>query len=165
MIICASICQGTKASQKEFGICDGVTAIIPFLGFDSPDAAEKENVLLCTIECIWGTVCGDLKHEDEFFEKEGIFQLLDLLETNSNKTRLHVIGCVLDLLENPKCIYLALQWRTQSDVKKGIAHLLLKLWEEDEQRLAKGKAKSMAGSDRGKDGLVITGLQTNIFVF
>jgi hypothetical protein len=135
LLVCASICEGSKARKEIFGLCGGITSIIPFLYFEHPNQMEKEHVLICAIECVWGTICGNLKHEDIFFELEGIFILLDLLESSAFKAKSHIMGCVLDLLENPKCIYLALEWRTKEDVSKGLKSHLLSVWSREEKNV------------------------------
>jgi hypothetical protein len=135
LLVCASICEGSKARKEIFGKCGGITSIIPFLYFEHPNQREKDYVLICAIESVWATICGILNHEDSFFELEGIFILLDLLESSAFKTKSHILGCVLDLLENPKCIYLALEWRTKEDVTKGLKSYLLSLWVREEKKV------------------------------
>ena len=100
MLICSSLCSGFKANKQVFGEANGVQILLPFLTYSSADPQEYENVILATVECIWGTIC-----------------------------------CVLDMLENPKSIYHIIQWRTKKDVTRGIAHLLITLWQEEEQEL------------------------------
>lgn len=128
------MCQGLNASKEVFGACGGIPLIIPYLSYDSPNGEEKDAVLISAIECIWSSVCGIQKNEDIFFELEGIYVLLDLLESTSCNIKGHIMGCVLDLLENPKFIYLVFKWRTKHDVSKGIIQLLICLWDDEEKR-------------------------------
>lgn len=62
----------------------------------------------------------------------------------------HIIGCLLDLLENPKTMYHILEWRTKKDSKKGIEHLLISIWCDEEIKL---------GVPQGKSGSVPAGLK------
>lgn len=165
--------------KHEFGAGDSLRTIMKFLHFNSPDSAENETMLLCTIETIWSTVCGNCKHENVFFEQEGLSQLLDLLEENSYAVRRHVLGCVLDLLENPKGIYMALQWRTKGDVNRGIAHLMIQLWTEDQARISKEHPRNQSSKmneiypylesekklTSTQSGVAIPGLNANLFVY
>ncbi|KAI8913594.1 armadillo-type protein [Gorgonomyces haynaldii] len=145
MLICSSLCQGFKANKHVFGDSGGVQVLIPFLTYQSADMDETERVILGAVECVWGTICGNLVYEDLFFKSEGIFHLLDLLEGATDKMKRHILGCVLDLLENPKAIYHLLQWRTKSSVNRGIAHLLVEMWNQEQDRVQ---------AIKGVDGLI-----------
>ncbi|KAI8849133.1 hypothetical protein BC829DRAFT_199929 [Chytridium lagenaria] len=59
-------------------------------------------VLLSVVECIWGAVCGCQLNETRLLQLNGVFHLLDLLDVIGPQTQKHVLGCLLDLLENPK---------------------------------------------------------------
>jgi hypothetical protein len=39
--------------------------------FESPQKEEKESVLVATIECLWGGVCGNVANEETFFQAHG----------------------------------------------------------------------------------------------
>ena len=69
--------------------------------YNSSDPTEYELVILSAVECIWGTICGNITFEDSFIQNDGVYQLLELLESGSYKVRKHTLGCLLDLLENP----------------------------------------------------------------
>ena len=72
-----------------------------YVRYLSSDPLEHETLILAVVECIWGTICGNLNFEDVFIEEQGVYYLLDLLEENSYKVKRHTLGCLLDLLENP----------------------------------------------------------------
>ncbi|KAL2913810.1 hypothetical protein HK105_206689 [Polyrhizophydium stewartii] len=146
-MICSSLCQGFKANKQVFGESQGVQKLIPFLKYTSAEPSERVAVILAVVECIWGSVCGNYVNEDVFFQNEGIFLLLDLLEDAVPKLKRHIMGCLLDLLENPKCIYHLLQWRMQRDVNKGIEHLLIEMWCSEEM---------MLGVPQGPDGTIVS---------
>ncbi|KAH6572234.1 hypothetical protein BASA60_006735 [Batrachochytrium salamandrivorans] len=123
------------ANKTVFGDYNGVKTVIPFLKYRSADPVEQESVILAVVECIWGSVSGNYINEDMLFQNEGVVFLLDILEVATTKTRRHVLGCLLDLLENPKCIYHVLQWRMHRNVHKGIEHLLIEIWNSEEAEL------------------------------
>nr|KAJ3420520.1 hypothetical protein HK105_005580 [Polyrhizophydium stewartii] len=161
-MICSSLCQGFKANKQVFGESQGVQKLIPFLKYTSAEPSERVAVILAVVECIWGSVCGNYVNEDVFFQNEGIFLLLDLLEDAVPKLKRHIMGCLLDLLENPKCIYHLLQWRMQRDVNKGIEHLLIEMWCSEEMMLGE-PAIDLAGKGVEPDGgRAIHELQENL---
>jgi hypothetical protein len=93
-------------------------------------------VILATVECIWGAICGSLAIEDQFVENDGIYLLLNVLEVASYNMKRQTLGCLLDLLENPKTIYYISEWRMKNNPEKGFPNLLISIWKEEEIKLA-----------------------------
>lgn len=136
LMICSSLCQKFKENKQIFGDSGGVEIIIPFLKAKHSNAELRNMLVLATVECVWGAVSGNLIYEDLFIHHEGIFLLVELLNEHSDilVTR-HVLGCLLDLLENPKAIEHALSWTDENDPKIAIKNTLLKLWSIEETNL------------------------------
>ena len=84
------------------------------------------RLILATLETVWNCVCGSYTNECIFLELEGVFVLLDLLQTqvdkseqasrakvankNGDSLKSVILGCLLDLLENPKSLHHAMTW-------------------------------------------------------
>ena len=88
------------------------------------------RLILAAIEAIWNSVCGSFTNECYFLEQEGVFLLLDLLDKNAgeinnlgasdsdkpvnksshDRIKTVALGCLLDLLENPKTLSHVLTW-------------------------------------------------------
>ncbi|KAI9206078.1 armadillo-type protein [Polychytrium aggregatum] len=132
LLLCSSLGSSCDSNKRLFGSYDGVEALIPFLKFHSADPQEREAVLFSVIECIWGAVCGDQLNEDAFFKSRGVYLMLDLLERSSHTLQQHILGTLLDLMENPKTRMHAMEWRTVADVKKTLVHFLIDLWQKEE---------------------------------
>ncbi|KAJ3292855.1 hypothetical protein HK104_004956 [Borealophlyctis nickersoniae] len=146
--------------QPTFSASSGNTRLLSFLrmamekdcgadedGFHSANPHEEEALLLAAVECIWGAVCGGQANEATFFKNGGIFALLDLLESFSVTMKRHTLGCLLDLVENPKARHHLLEWRTNKNEQRGIGHLLIDLWEAEESKL---------GVPQGVNGMLLS---------
>ncbi|KAJ3346620.1 hypothetical protein HDU83_002823 [Entophlyctis luteolus] len=178
-LICSSLCQGCKSNKTLFGECGGVDMVLPFLTYSSADTKETEAVLLAAVECIWGSICGSSVNEATFFAADGIFALLDLVAKSSYILRRHILGCLLDLLENPKARSHVLEWRSSANEQTGVVHLLVSLWNSEETRLGEKVPSGFAGKlidekrplygknqtiheGHSKDGFVIEELSENL---
>ncbi|KAJ3211204.1 hypothetical protein HDU82_006437 [Entophlyctis luteolus] len=143
------------------------------------DTKETEAVLLAAVECIWGSICGSSVNEATFFAADGIFALLDLVAKSSYILRRHILGCLLDLLENPKARSHVLEWRSSANEQTGVVHLLVSLWNSEETRLGEKVPSGFAGKlidekrplygknqtiheGHSKDGFVIEELSENL---
>ena len=121
-------CWKSNINQQIFGECGGIAATIPYLSFNSSDHQELIQTHVSTVACIWSSICGNLQNEIELFKSEGIYMVFDLLESPHSEVRSLSLGCILDLFENPNCIFHLRQWRASSDVKKDIVCILVQLW-------------------------------------
>ncbi|KAJ3409452.1 hypothetical protein CcCBS67573_g01272 [Chytriomyces confervae] len=176
-LICSSLCQGCKSNKVLFGESGGVDMILPYLTYSSADPQETEAVLLAAVECVWGSVCGSATNEAAFFSADGIFALMDLIPNASYTSQRHILGCLLDLLENPKARSHVLEWRSSKNEQTGVAHLLIALWNSEERRLGvpsgafgtlADERKPLAGHNQlvhnepVKDGYVVEELSENL---
>ncbi|KAI9346986.1 armadillo-type protein [Obelidium mucronatum] len=134
-LICSSLCQGCKSNKTLFGESGGVEMILPFLIYSSADPKETDSVILAAVECIWGSICGSGANEACFFACDGLFAMLDLLPKSSYVSQRHILGALLDLLENPKARSHILEWRSSENEQRGVVNLLIKLWTLEEQRM------------------------------
>ncbi|TPX40959.1 hypothetical protein SeMB42_g03105 [Synchytrium endobioticum] len=135
MVLSSTLCQGSKANKILFGESGGVSALIPYLKYDSPNPKLHNKVLVGSVECIWMCISGCHASEEEFLSGGGMFMILDRMETTAQPLKKHIMGCVLDLLENQKARSHVLEWRSVADESRGIAHLLIDMWTEEERVL------------------------------
>ena len=103
-----------------------------------------QRLVISTIDCIWAAVVGFMPIEDYFIQKEGVFFLLDILEVSPKSMQNLILGCVLDLSDNPKTITHLLQWETKDHQK--IAHFLCCLWRDEEREI---------GAQRDENGIIL----------
>lgn len=144
LLICASLCKDCKVNKKMLKSVDAVSVIISFLKFfneiisrfKSPHKYEEEYLLLSVSECIRAAICMDMQNEAEFFCKDGLYDLLDLLEVKQGNLRKNLLNCLLDLLENPKTRFYVEEWKRKSvGGSKGIQHLLIEFWNHEEAQI------------------------------
>ncbi|KAJ3088135.1 hypothetical protein HK102_009483 [Quaeritorhiza haematococci] len=142
--------QILPASLDEFTACSGNDILLSFL-----DAAKKQDspifhgcnpesepiglvpaVLktLLTLSELGVEVKVKLGRKGLFQKLFGVFLLLDLLESLKSLSG-HVLGCMLDLLENPKARPHVLEWKRKRAENAGIGQLLVELWMSEERNL------------------------------
>ena len=93
-------------------------------------------MVVAAADCIWESVAGNKANEDAFLEHNGVFTILEALEaTQSKKIQKHLLGCLLDLLENPKTRAHVLEWRSGSKNTRTVASVLIALWNAEEKAL------------------------------
>ncbi|XP_046846055.1 cilia- and flagella-associated protein 69-like [Xenia sp. Carnegie-2017] len=132
LLILSCLCEG-DVHRKELFACSGVDMIVEFLKKDLVKVHSPlgdHALFLAAVECVWSSVLGCDMSEQKFLEKQGIFLLLDLLEGSPSTIQGVVLGCLVDLCENPKALSHVYSWRGKSNITTG--KLLIDLWRTDE---------------------------------
>jgi hypothetical protein len=157
-------CRGQEAYQRAFRKSGGVKALTKFLG-DRAKVAEHlacdETLVVAAVGCVWHTVVGCSKNESHFLVQDGMEGLLHLLTAAPATMRKLILGCLADLLANPKAVPQALAWLpsppspahnpgaaatappkrlTFSD---GIVHYLTSYWSEEETKRGVGDGSAV----------------------
>jgi len=132
LLVLSALCENDPHRKELFGNA-GVDILIRYLKMDPKlltSGLGHNTLLLAAIDCVWCAVVGCYITEDYYLEKDGVFLLMDMLETCPKSTHNLVLGCLLDLTENPKTISHILAWRGDKDVTAG--HLLCHIWRQEE---------------------------------
>ncbi|KAH9499307.1 Cilia- and flagella-associated protein 69 [Bulinus truncatus] len=135
LFILSCLCEGDMHRKELFGI-QGVDMVIRYLRTDTKllnSGLGHHKLLLTSIDCTWCSIIGCYVTEDYFLEKEGVFLLFDLLEVCPKNMHNIIIGCLLDLCENPKTVNHILAWRGKSGTTA--SHLLCQLWRQEETQI------------------------------
>ncbi|PVD30636.1 hypothetical protein C0Q70_09909 [Pomacea canaliculata] len=103
------------------------------------------KLLLAAIDCVWCSVVGCYITEDYLLEKEGVYLLIDLLEMSPKNMHNLIVGCLLDLCENPKTVNHVLTWRGQNG--STAAHLFCEMWRNEEAEIGASRDENGAITD------------------
>uniref|UniRef100_A0A0B7A2W0 Cilia- and flagella-associated protein 69 ARM repeats domain-containing protein n=1 Tax=Arion vulgaris TaxID=1028688 RepID=A0A0B7A2W0_9EUPU len=132
LFILSCLCDGDMHRKDLFGI-PGVDMVIRYLHTDTRllnSGLGHHKLLLASVDCTWCSIVGSYTTEDYFLEKEGVFLLFDLLEVCPKKMHNIILGCLLDLCENPKTANHILTWRGKDGCTA--SHLLCQIWRQEE---------------------------------
>ncbi|XP_071803414.1 cilia- and flagella-associated protein 69-like [Asterias amurensis] len=133
--IISAVSEGDVHRKELFGET-GVKVVLKYLMTDPKKLCRGlgyHRMMLSTVDAIWCCVVGAYLNEDMFLEGQGVFYLLDLLESCSANMHNLILGCLLDLCENAKTVAHMLAWRSNKDTT--VATLLIKIWKQEEQTL------------------------------
>ncbi|RUS81453.1 hypothetical protein EGW08_010793 [Elysia chlorotica] len=135
LFILSCLCDGDMHRKELFGI-QGVDMVVRYLRTDTKllsSGLGHHKLLLASIDCTWCAIVGCYITEDYFLEKEGVFLLFDLLEVCPKNMHNVILGCLLDLCENPKTVNHVLTWRGKDGCTA--SHLLCQIWRQEESEI------------------------------
>lgn len=136
LLLCGALCNHRPHARELFG-SSGVNMLVLHLQRASEYLKFGWNSLVTAlVDCIWSCIVGTDLTELQFLQQEGIFLLLDLLETCPLHMRNQIVGCTLDLCSNDKALHHATKWTGGGNDRTNFITLVCKIWNETCQRLA-----------------------------
>ncbi len=109
------------------------------------DSGGDVNILVVSIlDCIWKSIVGSDRNEEEFAQKLGIDALFDVLEVSSFLLRRMILKLISDLFLNFKLCSFAYAWRSHKTMRS-IGQILCHCWMDEEIRV---------GNVRDPDGVI-----------
>lgn len=112
--VLSRLIKGNEANCRVFRKEGGLKTVAAFLGDLSLTAvaAKKYPMLLpSVVECVWSALQHNGRNELYFISLDGVDHLLNLLMCIQPASVRLVLGCLADLLENPKALELFHEWR------------------------------------------------------
>lgn len=147
LLILSSLCENDIHRKELFG-SQGVDVVVEYLKTDVKlltSGLGHHRLLLAAVDSVWCCIVGCFTTEDYFLEKEGVFLLIDLLETCPKSMHNLILGCLLDLCENPKTIAHVNAWRGKDD--QSAAHLMCDIWRAEEMDIGARREPNGAIAD------------------
>ncbi|XP_046371006.1 cilia- and flagella-associated protein 69-like [Haliotis rufescens] len=135
LFILSTLCDGDMHRKELFGN-QGVDIVVDYLRTNTKllnSGLGHHRLLLAAVDCAWCAVVGCYSTEDYYLEREGVFLLVDLLEVCPKNMHNLILGCLLDLCENPKTVNHVLTWRGKGN--STVAHLLCEIWRAEEMEI------------------------------
>ena len=89
----ALLCADSSDNQQRFGEAGGVACLLPLLKPRTDPA-----LLHAVIECVWSAIAPSTSNVTKLVERDGVLQLLDILEKAPFSPRAHLLSCLADLM-------------------------------------------------------------------
>ncbi|XP_041665535.1 cilia- and flagella-associated protein 69-like isoform X2 [Cheilinus undulatus] len=140
-LVLSALCESDMQRKELFG-SEGVEMMTHFLkkGSDKFYSGLGHNkLILSTVDCVWSCIIGCYTTEDYFLAKEGVFLLLDLLNSSPRCVHDNVLATLLELCDNPNTLSHILRWKDNGG--KTAIGLLLQLWREEEEELKVSRSR------------------------
>ncbi|XP_030849365.1 cilia- and flagella-associated protein 69 [Strongylocentrotus purpuratus] len=147
MLFILSVLCESNIHRKELYGEKGVEVVLRYLRTDAKKLNRglgHHRLMLAAVDNIWCCVIGAYINEDQFLEGQGVFLLIDLLESSTRNTHNLSLGCLTDLCENPKTVPHLMAWKGKKE--RTIASLLVDIWRQEETHM---------GVKRDENGVLI----------
>jgi hypothetical protein len=101
--ILAFLSKESRGNQKEFRRKGGIELIKENLQYNEVDhSGNPSTFLLSVLDCLASSVYGNKRSEIHFLDIEGVYVLLDLIETCEESLKRLSLASLCTILENSK---------------------------------------------------------------
>ncbi|XP_071947275.1 cilia- and flagella-associated protein 69-like isoform X2 [Antedon mediterranea] len=135
LFILSALCEGELHRKELFG-SKGVEAVVQYLQVNAKKVCNglgHHRLMVACVDCIWSCVIGSSINEDVYLAGEGVFLLLNLLQNCPADMYNLILGCLVDLCENPKSVSHMMAWRGIEN--RTACNLLVDVWRKEEDAI------------------------------
>jgi hypothetical protein len=134
--IISNISKDCRPNQKEFRRKGGIEILKENLQYSEVDqTGNASTFLLSVLDCLNNSVFGNKRSELHFLDIEGVYVLLDLIESCETSLKRLTLSSLCTILENNKSFQYFVEWNS-SKTTINATQLLIKLYEEEDNRFA-----------------------------
>jgi len=130
--VIAYLCKDCRNNQKEFRRKGGVELLKENLAFSDVDqSGNASTYLLSILDCLSSSIYGNKRSESHFLDIEGVYVLLDLIETCEESLKRLALASLCTILENNKSFQYFIEWNS-SKSNLNATQLLIKLYVQED---------------------------------
>ena len=115
LTILSTICKNNRINQKVLRRCSGIETLIANMQYKEVDHSGNSITFLgAVLDCLSNAVFGNKRCELHFLDVEGVYVLLDLIETCDYTVKRLAVSCLCTILENSKAFSYFVEWNSKT---------------------------------------------------
>ena len=132
--IISNLCKNCNKNKKQFRNKGGVDYIIQNLKNPNIYTSERNALFaLACLDCLWNSILGNKKSESLFLDNEGLYVLMEFIESCDEIHRKMSCTCLCKLVENSKTLPYFDDWNSIKTMRNS-TQLLVKIYEEEDNK-------------------------------
>lgn len=113
---------------------NGIETMINNMQYTEVDHSGNAITFLGSVlDCLANAVMGNKRSEMHFLDVEGVYVLLDLIETCDYTVKRLAVSCLCTCLENSKAFQYFVEWNSKR-TNKNASQLLIDLYKQEDKR-------------------------------
>jgi hypothetical protein len=132
--IISTLCKDNRENQKLLRRSNGIECLIKNMQFTEVDQSGNGITFLgAVMDCLSNAVFGNKRSEIHFLDVEGVYVLLDLMETCEYTVKRLACSCLCTILENAKSFSYFVEWNSKK-TSINASQLLVELYKNEDKR-------------------------------
>ncbi len=135
--IISQMCMQNKLAQKEFRRKGGIEILKKNLNYQSilDQLGNQKIFILVVLDCLWNSVVGNKRNEEQFIELDGLFTLFELLEQSDEIHIKIILSCIASLVDNKRSFSYFIQWKSNNSSNNlDATRLLINIYRQEDKK-------------------------------
>jgi hypothetical protein len=130
------MCMDNKLAQKEFRRKGGIECIKKNLNYHNilNQIGNQKIFILVVLDCLWNSVIGNKRNEEQYIELDGLFTLFDVLEQSDDIHIKIILSCIASLVDNKRSYSYFIQWKSNSNSNVDGTKLLINVYRGEDKK-------------------------------
>ena len=86
------------------------------------------------LDCLWNSVIGNKRNEEQYIELDGLFTLFDVLEQSDDIHIKIILSCIASLVDNKRSYSYFIQWKSNSNSNVDGTKLLINVYRGEDKK-------------------------------
>jgi len=96
---------------------------------------NQKIYILVVLDCLWNSIIGNKRNEEQFIELDGLFTLFELLEESDAIHIKIILSCIASLVDNKRSFSYFIQWKSyNSNANIDATKLLINIYREEDKK-------------------------------
>jgi len=146
------MCMNNKLAQKEFRRKGGIECIKKNLNYQNilNQIGNQKIFILVVLDCLWNSVIGNKRNEEQFIEIDGLFTLFDVLEQSDDIHIKIILSCIASLVDNKRSYSYFIQWKSNSNSNIDSTKLLINVYRDEDKKYGVEYENGILKNDNGR---------------
>lgn len=134
--IISQMCVNNKLAQKEFRRKGGIDTLKKNLNYQNilDQIGNQKIYILVVLDCLWNSIIGNKRNEEQFIELDGLFTLFELLEQSDDIHIKIILSCIASLVDNKRSFSYFIQWKSNSNSNIDTTKLLINIFRNEDKK-------------------------------
>jgi hypothetical protein len=130
------MCVNNKLAQKEFRRKGGIDTLKKNLNYQNilDQIGNQKIYILVVLDCLWNSIIGNKRNEEQFIELDGLFTLFELLEQSDDIHIKIILSCIASLVDNKRSFSYFIQWKSNSNSNIDTTKLLINIFRNEDKK-------------------------------
>ena len=134
--IISQMCIDNKLAQKEFRRKGGIEILQKNLNYQNvlDQIGNQKLFILVVLDCLWNSVIGNKRNEEQFIELDSLSTLFELLEQSDGFHIKIILSCIASLVDNKRSFSYFIQWKSKTNSNIDSTKLLINIYRMEDEK-------------------------------
>ena len=134
--IISQMCIDNKLAQKEFRRKGGIEILQKNLNYQNvlDQIGNQKLFILVVLDCLWNSVIGNKRNEEQFIELDSLSTLFELLEQSDGFHIKIILSCIASLVDNKRSFSYFIQWKSKTNSNIDSTKLLINIYRLEDEK-------------------------------